>query len=172
MCSTSVECPPCKAKSNGVVPSSLGSSKALTPPGRHKRKWKSLGRPHLTARCRRDSLWRDTEEKGKHVVSSSIHKLCFVHFINELIHWVWQKHRGWKESKVSHLDLMLYKRWEALEFSGGQGARGHWSYDTHGWYRLFPSTMLHPVATQDAGTSREETSSQERSSFGNTLTNF
>lgn len=63
MSSTSVECPPCKAKSNGVVASSLGSSKALTPPGRHKRKWNSLGRAHLTARCRRDSLCRHTEER-------------------------------------------------------------------------------------------------------------
>ena len=34
MSSTSLECPPCKAKSNGVAPSSLGKVRAWAPPGR------------------------------------------------------------------------------------------------------------------------------------------
>ena len=66
MSSTSLECPPCKAKSNGVAPSSLGKVRAWAPPGRHRRSWESLARPHLIARCRRDSLCRETE-KEKHM---------------------------------------------------------------------------------------------------------
>ena len=64
MSSNSLERPPRKAKSNGVAPSSLGKAKAWTPPGRHRRNWESLARPHLTARCRRDSLCRETEKKN------------------------------------------------------------------------------------------------------------
>ena len=64
MSSTSSEYPARKAKSNGVAPSSLGKAKAWTPPGRHKRKRDSLGRPHLIARCRRDSLHKDTEKEN------------------------------------------------------------------------------------------------------------
>ena len=90
MSSTSVESPPCKAKSNGVVASSLGSSKALTPPGRHKRKWNSLGRAHLTAKCRRDSLCRDTEEKEKKngLLIPPVIKFVLCIFPKEMMYWV------------------------------------------------------------------------------------
>lgn len=88
MSSTSVECPPCKAKSNGVVASSLGSFKALTPPGRHKRKWNSLGRAHLTARCRRDSLCRDTEEKKNVMLVPPVIKFVLYIFPKEMMCWV------------------------------------------------------------------------------------
>lgn len=63
MSSTSLEWPPRKAKSNGVAPSSLGNVRAWAPPGRHRSSWESLVRPHLTARCRRDSLCRETEKE-------------------------------------------------------------------------------------------------------------
>lgn len=54
--STSLECPFCKAKSNGVAPSSLGNANADDPPGWAAKNCESLANPNFITRWRRVSL--------------------------------------------------------------------------------------------------------------------
>lgn len=126
MSSISLECPPCEAKSRGVAPSSLGNAKAWIPPGRHRRKWESLARPHLTARCRRDSLCRDTAEKEKHVTSVPLSSQ-FVSYILSKIQWMHldiikmsELYRTTKSTTSQHLTLWIWRGPGICPRSGSQ----------------------------------------------------
>lgn len=65
--STSLECPFCSAKSNGVAPSSLGSANANIPPGWPTKNSESLTKPNFIARWRRVSLRIGSEKHNKQI---------------------------------------------------------------------------------------------------------
>lgn len=143
--STSLECPPRKAKSIGVAPSSLGKAKAWIPPGRHRRNWESLVRPHLTARCSSDSLWRETEKRNMILVPPF--KKSVIYFIKETV-GVREviEHQSWMESsKASTRYSSFYRCGEVIWARSGAGASL-----AHHWYNVDPPTVVqvHPLFTQ------------------------
>jgi len=60
--SARLECPFCKAKSNGVAPFSLGNANADDPPGWAAKNWESLTKPNFITRWRRVSLCLGSEK--------------------------------------------------------------------------------------------------------------
>lgn len=77
--STSLECPLCKAISNGVAPSSLGNANANDPPGWAAKNWESLTKPNFIARWRRVSLCLGSEkaqQTNKIIGNKTHHFIC------------------------------------------------------------------------------------------------
>lgn len=145
--STSLECPPRKAKSSGVAPSSLGKAKAWIPPGRHRRNWESLVRPHLTARCSSDSLWRETEKRNMILVPLFKKSVIYFH-----------QRDCWSErsNRTSELDgiiksiytiQLILQMWRRQVIWARSGAGASLA---HHWYNVDPPTVVqvHPLFTQ------------------------